>query len=136
MEIPGKEGGKNLIYWRNEEYAGFGPGAYSFIGGLRSRNLVDIEEYIERPGEKSEALRLSDSEIRVETVIQLMRLRAGLPKAEYQRRFGRPLTEDYGPAIARLVARGLIEEDGSALRPTQKGFELNNEIGLALVGGE
>ena len=134
--IPGYECAHNLIYWRNEEYAGFGPGAYAFIGGVRSRNLVDIEEYLDRPGEKSEALRLSDSEVRVETVIQHLRLRAGLPKAEYQRRFGRPVTEDYGPAIAQLIARGLIEEDGTALRPTAKGFELNNEIGLALVGGE
>jgi len=131
--IPGYVCAHNLIYWRNEAYAGFGPGAYSFIDGVRSRNFADIEEYLGRPGEKSEAFRLSDPEIRVETVIQHLRLRAGLPKAEYRRRFGRSLTKDYGPAITQLIARGLVEEDDMAFRPTQKGFELNNEIGLALV---
>jgi oxygen-independent coproporphyrinogen-3 oxidase len=123
----------NLIYWHNEEYAGVGPGAYSFLSGARSRNHADLEPYLAHPGKKQEILRLTQREIRVETVIQYMRLKAGLSKQTYLSRFGRRLSEDFPTAVDGLVARGLLEEDGDVLRPTARGFELNNEIGLALV---
>jgi oxygen-independent coproporphyrinogen-3 oxidase len=130
---PGYEARHNLIYWRNEEYAGFGTGAYSFLRGVRARNLVGAEAYLAQPGGKSEALRLSDREIRVETVIQHLRLKAGLPKASYRQRFGANVEDDFGLALRTLIERGLIAEDAEALRPTSLGFQLNNEIGLALI---
>jgi coproporphyrinogen III oxidase-like Fe-S oxidoreductase len=52
----------------------------------------------------------------------------------YAARFGMPVEADFGPAIAALKARGLIEATTTHLRPTAQGFYLNNEIGLALVG--
>ena len=126
----------NLIYWRNEEYAGFGPAAYSFTEGTRSRNLVELEGYLAAPGRKCEELHLTPNEIRLETVIQLFRVKAGLDKKEYQRRFGRSVLEDFGEPIRGLLTRGLLEEDDAAILPTTSGFELNNEIGLALVDAE
>jgi len=124
----------NLIYWRNEEYAGFGPGAYSFVGGVRARNVVDLAAYLAQPGHKAEALDLSPAEIRLETAIQHCRLRAGLDKAAYRRRFGRDVRADFAQPLDALIARGLLEEDAHTIRPTAQGFELNDEIGLALVG--
>jgi coproporphyrinogen III oxidase-like Fe-S oxidoreductase len=50
------------------------------------------------------------------------------------RRFGHPVRDDFGPHLDRLLTQGLIEEDDATVRPTPKGFELNNEIGLVLVG--
>jgi oxygen-independent coproporphyrinogen-3 oxidase len=131
---PGRRCRHNLIYWHNEAYAGFGPGAYSFIHGARSRNPPGLGDYLAQPGRKCETLPLTDREIRLETVIQHLRLRDGLSKKTYARRFGRSLADDYGPAVAKLVERGLVEEDAETLRPTLKGFEWNNEIGLALLG--
>jgi len=130
---PGFECRHNLIYWHNEEYAGFGAAAYSFLDGVRARNLERTADYLERPGEKAEALRLTDREIRVETVIQHLRLQKGLSKAEYMRRFGVTPRQDFASALDALLARGLIEEDETSIRPTREGFHLNNEIGLALV---
>ncbi|MFA6242665.1 MAG: radical SAM family heme chaperone HemW [Candidatus Hydrogenedentales bacterium] len=124
----------NLRYWHNEEYAGFGPAAYSYLRNVRSRNCVKTEDYLSVPGSKQEMLQLTEQEIRVETLIQHFRLRQGLSKDYYRARFGRPLESDFGPLIESLVERGLLEEDATAVRPTPKGFELNNEIGLALVG--
>ena len=123
----------NLLYWRNEEYAGFGPGAYSFLSGVRSRNHVPLSAYLANPGEKVEALELTAREIRTETLIQHFRLTEGLAKDYYENRFKRSLREDYGVALDALIARGLLEEDANTIRPTMKGFELNNEIGLSLV---
>jgi oxygen-independent coproporphyrinogen III oxidase len=123
----------NLIYWRNEEYAGFGPGAYAFIGGVRSRNTVDIRAWMKEPLRREEALTLTEEEIRVETLIQHFRLRAGIEKTAYRHRFSRDLMRDYGGVFTALIRRGLIEDTGGALRPAREGFYLNNEIGLALV---
>jgi oxygen-independent coproporphyrinogen-3 oxidase len=124
----------NLIYWHNEEYAGFGPGAYSFVDGARARNNSDIEGYWNSPGAKEERLELSREEIRLETVIQHLRLRAGIGRQYYRERFKSDIGVDFADALSGLLSRGLIEEDGEAIRPTRAGFELNNEIGLALVG--
>jgi hypothetical protein len=41
--------------------------------------------------------------------------------------------DDFGPALAALEKRGLVERTPACVRPTRKGFELNNEIGLALI---
>jgi oxygen-independent coproporphyrinogen-3 oxidase len=130
---PGYECRHNLLYWRNLEYAGFGPGAYSFLGRVRARNVVSVEEYVAAPGNKSEALTLTEREIRVETLIQHFRLKAGLNKGGYLERFRGPVEADFGPQLRTLVRAELLEEDDSSFRPTRKGFEVNNEIGLALV---
>lgn len=131
---PGYQCKHNLIYWRNEEYCGLGPAAYSFIDGVRSRNHVSLGDYCQNPGVKSEAIPLTDREIRTETVIQHFRLRNGLAKQHYRERFHNDIRNDFGPTIAHLIADGLIEEYETHIRPTQAGFELNNEIGLSLVG--
>lgn len=131
---PGYESAHNLIYWRNHEYAGFGPGAYAYIGGVRSRNLSSLRGYLAAPGRKTEALPLTPREIRLETVIQHLRLRQGLDKRAYAERFGAPVSMDFGETLDALLKRGLITDEDGWLRPTRKGFELNNEIGLALVG--
>ncbi len=131
---PGSECRHNLHYWHNGEYAGFGPGAYSYLEGTRARNDSNLDRYLDAPGTKREAFALSMDEQRVETIIQYLRLDTGLPRSDYTARFGAPPEAHFGPRIDELVDRGLIVADGDSLRPTEKGFELNNEIGLALVG--
>ncbi len=129
----GHQSRHNAIYWRNGEYAGFGPGAYSYLGGIRSRNAASVRSYIAAPGQKAEALHLSDLEIRQETLIQHFRTRTGLDKQSYVERFGSLVRADFGAQLDALIQRGLLEEDAHSICPTQKGYELNNEIGLALV---
>lgn len=131
---PGHHSRHNLIYWHNGAYAGFGTGAYSYVDGIRARNAVTTDAYLRAPGAKSEALTLTPEEERLETLIQHFRLRAGLPKAAYAARFGRPVEADFGDAIRALIGRGLLEEQESFIRPTRAGYYLNNEIGLALIG--
>jgi len=131
---PGYESQHNLHYWHNDEYAGFGPGAYSYVNGTRARNDSNLDRYLTKPGEKREAFALSEEEQRVETIIQYLRLDTGLPRRDYEARFGAPPEAHFGETIAALIKRGLIIAEGDSLRPTNKGFDLNNEIGLALVG--
>lgn len=134
--VPGQACRHNLIYWHNEEYAGFGTGAYSFLDGVRSRNRSSAADYLRNPGEKEERLALSPHEIRLETVIQHLRLRAGLSRDYYRRRFGEEVEQEFGDALRLLVERGLIVLSEERIQPTAEGYYLNNEIGLALVGRE
>lgn len=131
---PGHESVHNLLYWQNLDYAGFGTGAYSYLGGVRARNHANLDDYLRDPGGKEESLPLTRREIQVETLIQHFRLRDGLPHARYTARFGTTPAEDFGDALTALTHRGLLTDDGTTLRPTPEGFYLNNEIGLALVG--
>ena len=124
----------NLVYWHNEQYAGFGAGAYSFLNQQRTMNETDVRRYIQQPGSNRECIPLSVREECLETVIQHLRLRTGLMKSYYFRRFGRTVEEDFGPALTTLSNNGLIGMDDTYLCPTTKGFDLNNEIGLMLVG--
>jgi oxygen-independent coproporphyrinogen-3 oxidase len=130
---PGFESAHNLIYWRNEAYAGFGPGAVSYLGGVRARNVSRIAAYLLRPGEKEESLVLTSRETKVETLIQHFRTRTGIERAAYHTRFGCEMDEDFGGPLTALIRRELLEEDGGRLSPTRRGYELNNEIGLGLV---
>ncbi|MBM3945581.1 MAG: radical SAM family heme chaperone HemW, partial [SAR202 cluster bacterium] len=45
---PGFESRHNLAYWRNAPYLGVGPGAHSYLGGMRFANLKAPKEYIRR----------------------------------------------------------------------------------------
>ena len=130
---PGHQSRHNLIYWHNEDYAGFGTGAYSYVDGVRARNAVTTDDYLRNPGEKTEAEVIDDAATRLETLIQHFRLEAGMEKAYYAARFGNPVERDYGDTLATLVGRGLLAEDETHIRPTHEGYYLNNEIGLALI---
>ncbi|MFM1920991.1 MAG: hypothetical protein RLZZ303_2625 [Candidatus Hydrogenedentota bacterium] len=131
---PGRRARHNLVYWHNLPYAGFGTGAYAYWNGIRARNHVSLERYLAEPGAKEESTPITPREERVETVIQHMRLRDGLPLERYHTRFGSGVMEDFGGPLQQLEARGLVSVDAERLRPTREGFYLNNEIGLALVG--
>ena len=123
----------NLIYWHNEPYAGFGTGAYSYIDGVRARNTVNTESYLTAPGTKDEHTSITEREEKIETVIQHLRLRDGMQRTYYETRFGHDVEVDFGRTLSDLEMRGLIDMDEENIRPTEEGFDLNNEIGLALV---
>jgi oxygen-independent coproporphyrinogen-3 oxidase len=42
----GRQCRHNLTYWRNEPYLGIGPGATSYVGGVRRTNAADLEAYV------------------------------------------------------------------------------------------
>ena len=122
-----------LIYWHNEEYIGLGAAAYGFQAGTRYRNCISWRDYMAEPGLKSDVNRLTCREMELETVIQCLRLRAGLSRRYYERRFGAPVETRFGDSLRQLVLAGLLVADSECYRPTRKGFEMNNEIGLALI---
>lgn len=142
--LPGPEGKPkacrhNLVYWRNQPYIGFGPGAHSAFAGYRYAVLKDPQQYIRRLNQGESVIEVDEAEAitpelkLADTVILALRLNEGLELARIEREFGRPLTELFPGTVENFVRHGLLEEfqgeKGEArLRLTVRGRLLSNEL--------
>jgi oxygen-independent coproporphyrinogen-3 oxidase len=119
---PGLESKHNLKYWRLHPYVGFGADAHSFDGRSRSKNAETAAEYVAR-FERNECLRVETIPARgeEEKFFVGLRLSEGVrPEAlEWHR---------YSKAIHRFVSQGLLEQKDGAIRLTDRGVLLSNEV--------
>ncbi|HOD95572.1 MAG TPA: radical SAM family heme chaperone HemW [Candidatus Hydrogenedentes bacterium] len=129
----GKESRHNLKYWRNEEHDAYGPGAYSLRGNRRQCNIPFVESYIVDPLYKAEDQILSPLQLKLETMIQHMRLKEGITEAYYYNRFQENIADQFGSILNRLIADGLVHHKNNTYFPTRKGFYFNDTLGLQLV---
>ena len=146
--LRGYESRHNLRYWRNRPYIGAGPGAHSYLAGLRFSNLRSPRTYVGRvAGERSElrertsiedaikGMPMLDMVERVdadremsETMMMGLRLNEGISEKEFTERFGRPPAAVYGVAIDELGSLGLLDASNGRLRLTARGRLLGNEV--------
>lgn len=134
---PGFRARHNLIYWRNEEYLGFGPGAVSYLHGRRWTKEKYPPRYIAkvRAGEDLavESECLGREAALAETLILGLRLREGVSLSRLRRRFGIDPAAHYAEVIARLSDRGMLRQDGDMLRLTHRGLLFANEAAMAFL---
>lgn len=129
---PGFRCRHNLVYWHNEEYFGFGPGAVSYIAGRRWKRERLPARYVQKvnAGEdlavESESL---DTEGTLgETVMLGLRLRDGLPLQRLRDRFGIEPRTHFAPQIAELSERGFLTLENDTLRLTHRGLLFANDV--------
>lgn len=146
---PGYESRHNLTYWRNQPYLGVGPGAHSYLAGHRFANLKSPREYIRRlrlgAATGLAGRPLDEDAIRgvptieaveavglrlgmAETMMLGLRLDTGIDMDEFAGRFGQPPAQAYPDAIAELTALGLLETRDGALRLTDRGRMVGNQV--------
>lgn len=146
---PGFESRHNLVYWRNQPYLGIGPGAHSYVSGLRFSTVRSPDAYIDALRDRSDVSPLqhglTDQTVKsvpsidtveaidrqlemAETLMMGLRLDTGVSFQEFDRRFAASLTEVHGDVIDELVSLGLLETVDGHLRLTQKGRLLGNEV--------
>jgi oxygen-independent coproporphyrinogen-3 oxidase len=115
----------NELYWRGDDWWGFGPGAHSHVGGVRWWNVKHPAAYAGRlaagtsPAYAREIL--TDADRRTEDVLLRVRLAEGLPlaglSATARRAVGRAVTdgllgaEEYEGGRAVLTLRGRLLAD-------------------------
>lgn len=79
---PGFESRHNLLYWKNQEYLGLGPGAFSYMEGVRSQFSLEVPEYLQKceTGDWEPAVKdvLTEEEKEVETLVTGLRLKQGV----------------------------------------------------------
>ncbi len=128
---PGHRSRHNQVYWRNEAYFGFGPGAVSYVGGRRWKRERLPSRYAEKVeaghdlSVESETLDAADA--LGETMMLGLRLRDGLPLQRIRARFGVEPLEIFAPQIQRLAGRGLLTLQNDTLRLTPAGLLLAND---------
>ena len=137
---PGKACRHNLIYWRNQEYLGFGAGAHGHAAGSRysvvkqprvfvRRMELGAPEHYPLSAAVAEHYRLSRSEQMADTVItQLRLLREGLDLPAFSAKFGQPFEQVYNGTVQQMMEWGLLRKSQDSLRLTQKGAFLSNQV--------
>ncbi|MDN6695327.1 MAG: radical SAM family heme chaperone HemW [Corynebacterium casei] len=121
-----KEGGEcrhNMIYWRDHDWWGAGPGAHSHLGDQRFYNVKLPGRYINMVGEDelpiADTETLTDSEHHMEKIMLGLRLREGIDRTL--------LSDKAQPMIDGFIDRGLLADDTS-LHVTRSGRLLADGI--------
>lgn len=132
----------NLLYWRNQEYLGIGPGAHSHLrvaaedGSIVSRrwsNRKPVPGYVKRMLAGQPVIDMEETlSARVsmgETMMLGLRLvREGVPFAHFAMLHDADLRTVFAPEIARLRAQGLIQLDEERVYLTERGLLVGNQV--------
>jgi oxygen-independent coproporphyrinogen-3 oxidase len=128
---PGFASRHNQKYWHLEEYAGFGPGAHSDLGGKRYSYVPDVKTYIQGIQTGGDILGESEDislqERGLEYIMLGLRTTEGISQQEYERRY----RGDFAPLAAelRLFAQyGWAVETQGRWHFTPEGFLRSNEL--------
>jgi oxygen-independent coproporphyrinogen-3 oxidase len=128
---PGRQSRHNLKYWQLREYAGFGPGAHSDLGGLRYAYDRSLDAYITgvKTGSPtfSESDRIPPADRDVEWLMLGLRTTYGLDPRDYENRFRRRFSP-FLPFLNQCAQAGYAVEEEGRWHLTPRGFLLSNQI--------
>ncbi len=132
----------NLVYWRNGEWLGVGPGAHSHLrrrspdGGWISRrwgNVRPVPAYIRRAmaGQSTEvtAEEVAPRVAMGETMMLGLRLvREGVPFERFHRLHQADARAVFAAELAELADWGLVVVDGEGMRLSARGLAVGNQV--------
>lgn len=123
----GYESKHNLTYWNQEEYAGVGAGASSYVNGIRYTNERSIEKYIDSAAPEVEEEQTSEDKIR-EYIILKLRLIEGINIVEANNKFEIDIEEKFKNEIEKMIKIGLLEKQNGHIQLTTTGLDLANVV--------
>ena len=117
----------NRGYWTGKKYFGFGTGAHSFDGKLRTSNVRDVATYIKNnvPIVEEVVTRQAAME---EFCFLGLRMTDGISARTFEKNFGENIFDVFGAVIDKNVQRGLLKFDGDKIFLTARGMSLGNEV--------
>jgi len=134
---PGFRSRHNLNYWADGDFLGLGAGAWSHWHGRRWGNQRFLGPYARALAEgRRPVAEVDEPPLKTRMADALMlgtRLVEGMPAAWFVERFGQTPEEAFGPQLADLAGRGLLERAGGRIRLTRRGLLLANEVWAALL---
>jgi oxygen-independent coproporphyrinogen-3 oxidase len=129
---PGHRCAHNANYWANGEYIGFGVGAASYRGGVRSTHTRDLDAYVSAASQggkiPDQSERLEGAQRAGEAVMLALRTAQGLSFAAFKERYELEFLEYYASIVEPYRAAGLLEVDAAGARLTKRGRFVANDI--------
>lgn len=144
FSLEGMQCRHNTGYWRQAEYIGLGLGAASMYGAyhnenglsyIRTRNICSMDRYLRADGKITyeETEFISPEESRFETIMLGLRMNEGISFSSYRSMHNVDMTEVYGSKLLTLMEEGYLRSDGSTVRLTEKGMDLQNYVLVELM---
>ena len=128
----GRESRHNSGYWTGAKYFGFGAGAHSYNGKIRTSNVANVADYVKniRAGrDVSQVEELVTKSAAMEEFCLLgLRMTAGIDAKIFYERFGENIFDVYGKVIEKNFKLGLLQVDGDKIFLTPRGFEVSNVV--------
>ena len=117
----------NRGYWTGKKYFGFGAGAHSFDGKLRTSNVRDVATYIKNNVPIVEEV-VTNQAAMEEFCFLGLRMTAGISAKTFKYKFGASIFDVFGAVIDKNIRRGLLKVDGDKIFLTARGMSLGNEV--------
>jgi oxygen-independent coproporphyrinogen-3 oxidase len=134
---PGHRCVHNVNYWANGEYLGFGVGAASYRGGVRSVHTRALDRYVAAAAARepiaSESERLEGPKRVAEAIMLALRTAQGVGLEDFKERYEIDVVAHYAPVVARYAEAGLLERVGDHMRLTERGRFVANDVCGAFV---
>ena len=131
---PGHRCEHNLNYWQYGDYLGIGAGAHSKLSFphrvVRQVRFRDPARYMAQAlagAAVTQHEEVPREQLPFEFMLNALRLREGFDLARFSERTGLPLTA-INQALTAAQQRGLIERDLQRVWPTERGFDLLNDV--------
>lgn len=129
--VPGFESKHNMKYWTLEDYMGFGPGAHSFVNGVRYSYVRDLGKYISAVNGDSQIIDQYEKIIPVQNaayyIMLGMRTNRGISADEYHRIY----LSDWTPlekTFADFAEKGWAKKNGDRWSLTPAGMLISNSL--------
>ncbi|MEO5953249.1 MAG: radical SAM family heme chaperone HemW, partial [Chloroflexia bacterium] len=122
----------NLIYWHDQRYLAFGPGASGYWGNTRYTTLLGPGEYNQRLARVESVIVERNVVSREDEIGEFMmlglRLNSGISASEFARRFGTDISSVFADELAYFYGLELLVREGDEIRLTERGRLLGNEV--------
>jgi len=128
---PGYESRHNLKYWTLGEYAGFGPGAHSDMGGVRFAYERDLDAYLAGELHLSEMEEIPPLDRDLEYIMLSLRTVQGIDSKYFERQF-RQKFQPMEELLVQYEAHGFAARTERGWRLTPRGFFVSNAIIVSL----
>ncbi len=125
----------NLNYWENKPCLALGPSAVSYLNGIRSKNVSDLEKYIKKPFLVETKEKLSLLKRAKETAALKIRTNQGVEFNWFKKQTGFNFLEIIGREIGDLGKLGLVryQKKLSIISLTKKGFLFSDTVSRAFL---
>jgi oxygen-independent coproporphyrinogen-3 oxidase len=129
---PGCRSRHNQVYWSGDGYFAYGPGAASYIRGVREMNHRSTTTYIKRvlAGDSPvvEREELSPEARARELLVFGLRRIEGVSREQFRNRAGAEIDELAAAALHKFTDMGLLTDDGDQIRLTREGLFVSDAI--------